>query len=318
MPPPGPSIPPWPRRAVLVALGLGAAAPARAEESALQDWYDGARNRTVPVRVRLPRSSTPAPVVLISHGLGGSRDGLAYLGEALAEAGFVAVHLQHPGSDIAIWHGAADPRVAFAAALLDVRNAAARLQDVPFALDELARRNAAPGVLNGRLDLARVAIAGHSFGAWTVGHTLGESLPIAAPELHFPDRRLKAGIELSPIPPLGVLPSLAYAQVRVPVLYVTGSADYGMEGTTPAMRTVPFRNTAAPGVLVMLHGAVHASFAGEAAAGPRWNDPTYQTRIARLCVLFLRAVLQDDAAARSLLLGGSGLGHGDTIESKGF
>jgi len=308
---------------VLAALGLTAATPAAAlglgaEESPLQDWHDTARNRTVPVRLRLPRSPAPSPVVLISHGLGGSRDGLAYLGEALAEAGFVAVHLQHPGSDIELWRGAADPRVAFAAALLDVRNAAARLQDIPFALDELARRNGAPGLLRGRLDLGRIAIAGHSFGAWTVGHVLGERLPVAAYSLDFPDRRLKAGIELSPIPPLGLAPAFAYSRISAPILYVTGTADYGLEGTTPEARTIPFRNTAAPGVLVMLHGAAHASFAGEAAAGPRWNEVTYQPRTARLCVLFLRAVLQQDAAARALLLRGAALAEGDTIESKGF
>src|SRR4051812_19485771 len=42
-----------------------------------QTWHDAARNRTLPVRLRLPRGTGPAPAVLISHGLGGSRDGLA-------------------------------------------------------------------------------------------------------------------------------------------------------------------------------------------------------------------------------------------------
>ena len=71
------------------------------------EWFDPARNRTVPVLIRLPPQPGPAPLVLLSHGLGGSRDGLAYLGESLAAAGYVAVHLQHHGSDIGVWQGGA-------------------------------------------------------------------------------------------------------------------------------------------------------------------------------------------------------------------
>ena len=40
-----------------------------------------------------------APVVLFSHGLGGSREGYGYLGSYWAAHGYVAVHLQHIGSD---------------------------------------------------------------------------------------------------------------------------------------------------------------------------------------------------------------------------
>jgi predicted dienelactone hydrolase len=44
-----------------------------------------------------------APVVLFSHGLGGSRTGSVFLGEHWAARGYVAVFLQHPGSDDSIW-----------------------------------------------------------------------------------------------------------------------------------------------------------------------------------------------------------------------
>ena len=42
-------------------------------------------------------------VVIISHGLGGSRHGYTYLSEGLARAGFLVLHLQHNGSDNAVW-----------------------------------------------------------------------------------------------------------------------------------------------------------------------------------------------------------------------
>jgi len=312
------------RRALLASLApLGSVAPlvfagtARAANrpaDLLADWHDPARARTVPVRIRLPASAEPAPVVIISHGLGGSRDGLAYLGAGLANAGFIAVHLQHHGSDIAVWQGAESVPLAMAAAVLDVRNALDRLLDVEFALATL------PGVaaLRGRLDMARAAIAGHSYGAWTVLHLLGERLPGGDWGLDLPDQRLRAGIALSPFPPIGISPDVAYARITAPILHITGTQDRGfIEAATPADRTIPYHDIAAPGVLAVLAGASHASFAGEAAAGPGWNDPTYQVRTAALSVLFLRAVLLRDAAAGTLLLRGAPLAPGDRIESKG-
>src|SRR5450432_2707225 len=64
---------------------------------------DAKRSRDIPIRVYLPKEKAPAPVVLFSHGLGGSREGSAFLGNHWAARGYVAVFLQHPGSDESIW-----------------------------------------------------------------------------------------------------------------------------------------------------------------------------------------------------------------------
>lgn len=302
------------RRTLLGAAAACAAAPA--EAASRTAWHDPARNRSVPVLIRLPTQPGPAPLVLLSHGLGGSREGLAYLGTALAEAGYVAVHLQHKGSDSAIWQGAADPRAAIGASVTDVGAAVARLADVGFALDHLeAGRELS---LAGRVDLDRVAIAGHSYGAWTVSHMLGERLPLGSWGLRLPDPRLRAGIALSPIPPLGVPASVAFGAIMVPILYVTGTRDRGLGAPEWQARTVGYRNATAPGLLAVLDGAGHASFAGEAEVGGYWNDPTYQPRTARLSRLFLDAVLRGDGAARTALLRGDGLAPRDALESKGM
>jgi predicted dienelactone hydrolase len=52
--------------------------------------HDAKRNRDIPVRVYLPESVKPAPVVLFSHGLGGSRNGNEFLGQHWAARGYVA------------------------------------------------------------------------------------------------------------------------------------------------------------------------------------------------------------------------------------
>lgn len=288
-------------------------------------WRDPTRGRVIPVLIRCPAAPAsdagPLPLVVLSHGLGGTREGLAYLGEALAEAGYAAIHLQHPGSDAAIWQGAPDMRSAMGSAAMSPGAALARLGDVVFALDHvLAGREP---LLRGLIDPGRIAAAGHSYGAWTVSHVLGERLPLGRWGLDLPDPRLRAGIELSPIPPLpipvfGVPAAVAFTGISAPILHVTGTLDSGMGAPDWRARTVGFRTAASPGLLTVLDGATHASFAGEAEIGGRWNDRTYQPRVARLCRLFLDAMLREDQAARGMLLRGAGLGARDTLESKGL
>ena len=37
------------------------------------DWKDSARERTLPLKIRVPDGETRVPLVIFSHGLGGSR-----------------------------------------------------------------------------------------------------------------------------------------------------------------------------------------------------------------------------------------------------
>ena len=71
-------------------------------------WHDEKRQRDVPAKLYLP--AEPAgdsrwPIVLFSHGLGGSRHGYSYLGEAWSAVGYLSVHVQHAGSDSAALRG---------------------------------------------------------------------------------------------------------------------------------------------------------------------------------------------------------------------
>ena len=275
-------------------------------------WRDAARARDIPVLIRAPAGSGPAPAVILSHGLGGSREGLAYLGRALAEGGYMAIHLQHIGSDDGLWRGAnAGGMAGLAAGALDVQAALNRLLDVKFALSSLPPRT----------DPSQVAIAGHSYGAWTVQHMLGERLPGGDRGLGLPDPRLKAGVALSPIPAIGLPPRLAYAGMVAPLLHVTGTEDHGfIEGIRAPARRAPFEGSRNPGALAVLRGAAHASFADEQEAGGRYADATYHARTAALAVIFLDAVLRGDAGAAATLRGGAGvvLGPGDEFVARGI
>src|SRR4051812_40026410 len=78
-----------------------------AVETFTLDWKDAKRkDREVPVRLYVPQKAKgPRPVVIFSHGLGGSRDNAAYLGKHWASHGFVCVYVQHRGSDELVWKG---------------------------------------------------------------------------------------------------------------------------------------------------------------------------------------------------------------------
>lgn len=306
-----------PRR-IALALPALLATPAMAAPAPIrQDWADPARNRALPMLIRPPAGQGPAPAVLVSHGLGGSREGLAYLGEALAEAGFLVLHMQHPGTDDSLWRGAPDRRLSFAAAASDAGRALDRLRDVIFVLDEIPRR---PD-LAARIDMDRIGIAGHSYGAWLVQHMLGQRLPGGDRGMALPDPRLSAGIAISPMPAEGLPQRLAFSRVTAPILHVTGTEDRGfIGGTSPADRRIPYDSIPAPGVLAVLAGAAHGSFAGEPGAGGRWEETTYQARVAGLAVAFLRALWREDEAARRALQDGMPglLASGDRLESKGW
>ncbi len=149
---------------------------------------------------RLPRRRLQPALVILSHGLGGSREGIVAIGQYWANHGYVAVYLQHAGSDESLWRGVAPMDVSKNLhAGMGPEQLVAR-EDVKLALDELARRDAdLKWPLHGRLDLARVAMAGHSFGALIAGdvrRALTQRQHVVRPATQGRHR-------LQPLPPAG-------------------------------------------------------------------------------------------------------------------
>ena len=63
---------------------------------------DESRQREIPIRVYLPDGKEPAPIILISHGLGGSRRAYGYAAKHWAARGYAVVAIDN---DAPIRHG---------------------------------------------------------------------------------------------------------------------------------------------------------------------------------------------------------------------
>jgi predicted dienelactone hydrolase len=274
-------------------------------ESFTGEWVDGARGgRIVPWRAYLPaKSDKPVPVVIVSHGLGGTRDGMGYLGEALAAHGVATVHLQHAGSDEAVWKGLRPAKILPAMkSAAGADNAKARTGDVAFALDRLAAESAkgASSPFAGRVDVTRAGVAGHSFGAHTSLTVAGVRPPLAGASTREP--RIKAALMLSPPAPKMERRSM-YDDVTIPTFIFTGTKDVSAidVGLDPLDRQKHFAYlNKAPAWMVVFEGGDHAVYSGATPrrlSGPTENYPAWRACVTDLAVNFFRAELADDKAA---------------------
>ena len=140
------------------------------------DWKDTKRDRDVPVKAYFPTDgSGPFPVILFSHGLGGTREGYEYLGRQWAASGYVVIHLQHPGSDDSAWRGKEHPMISMQEAA-SAKNGYDRCLDVNFVIDQLDALNKDDPKVKGKLDTTSIGMAGHSFGANTTMLVIGQRL----------------------------------------------------------------------------------------------------------------------------------------------
>lgn len=270
--------------------------------------HDATRNRDIPIRVYLPASKAPAPVVLFSHGLGGSREGSAFMGRHWAARGYVAVFLQHPGSDTSVWKDARPfQRMAAMQGAASARNFLLRVKDVPAVLDELGRWNNSPNhPLAGRLDMKRIGMSGHSFGALTTQAVSGERASQGLRNLNFTDPRITAAVVFSPSAPKRGDPAQAFAGVRIPWLLMTGTKDVSPIGNTDVQSRLAVFPALPPGrkYELVLNGAEHSVFTDRALPGDReQRNPNHHRAILAIGTAFWDAWLKGDDAAKSWLQG---------------
>ncbi len=268
------------------------------------EWQDSARKRTVPVRVYLPREaqtggpSPKLPLVVFSHGLGGSRLGYSQFGRHFAENGMVALHVQHAGSDRAVWQGGPFALIGNLQGAASEANALARAEDVSFAITTIL----ADPQIGPLIDATAIAVAGHSYGANTAMLLAGAAVERNGKRVSLSDARVKAAILLSAPPFHGEGDQAAVLRdVRIPTLHVTGTDD---KIRVPGYRSDAvdrigvFRNmpTAASGLkhLAIFEGGEHSVFTDRTR-----SDKALAIKAATrdLSLAFLRTALRNQSGA---------------------
>lgn len=269
------------------------------------EFNDEKRSREIPLRVYLPaKQKEPAPVVLFSHGLGGSREGSKFLGLHWAKRGYVAVFLQHPGSDESVWRGTKlterKTKLKQAAGLENFR---LRVEDVPSVLDQLEKWNAVGGQFAKKFDLSKVGMSGHSFGAVTTQAVSGQEHRVGK---KLTEPRIKAAIVMSPSGPAVGDPKKAFGNVSIPWLLMTGTKD----GSPISNMEAKDRLVVFPALKegnkyeVVFKDAEHSVFTDHKLPGERGQrHPKHHQSILALSTAFWDAYLNGDPTAKAWLDG---------------
>ena len=292
---PKPEPPPKPRPAGLAGfMGDAGSSPVGVIPTAL--LHDAERNKDVDVSIEYPTRGGPFPVIIFSHGYGGSNRSYEGLISFWTSYGYVCIRPVHAdagrlappkgemterrreqgdqrrngnrNNDRTRAEAARTPRPNVAEAIWDREKEPQwrdRARDITLVLDSLDQLEQRFPELKGKMDHARIGVGGHSYGAFTI-MLLSGAQTFGNPPLKLGDSRIKASMAMSP---QGVaanrgLTTESWRDVRRPVIYMTGSRDFGADQNEgPDWRRTAFDNSpAGDKFFALIEGARHLSFAG--------------------------------------------------------
>lgn len=282
------------------------------------DFFDTARdNRKVPYKIYYPADMTgQVPVIIWSHGLGGSRDGAGFISRFLSSHGYVVVHVQHLGTDSSLWEGKpGHPWDVIRNSHYGPAEIINRYQDIPFVLDRLPELEMAH-----LMDLSVIGISGHSFGANTTQIMAGQRFGQPGTLQSLTERRFRAGILYSPVPSFNSESPREdiYGAISIPLFHMTGTDDTSpIEGFAYERRLEVSQYSGSPEqALLILNDGDHMVYngsRGQLGENPKRKEHENIIKIAALA--WWDWYLKGDQAARHWLyeggfagwLGGAGL-----------
>jgi len=158
--------------------------------------------------------------------------------------------------------------------------------------------------LTGRLDLQRIGMSGHSFGAVTTQAVSGQTFPMGN---GFTDLRIKAAVMMSPSGPRrGGDPQQAFGGVKIPWMLLTGTQDTAPIGDADAKSRLVVFPALPPGgkYELVLDKAAHSAFVDRALPGEtEQQHPNHHRAILAVTTAFWDAYLRDEAEAKKWLDG---------------
>ena len=227
----------------------------------------------------------PCPVILWSHGYGGSRDGAGFLARYLASHGYVLLHMTHHGTDSSLWEcQEGHPWDILKDLVIPKATILNRYRDASFVLDRLEGWMADNPDIAAVMNPKRVGMSGHSFGAITTQIAMGQLTPNESDDLiSLKDTRIFAGIAYSPVPGMSHIAddqererasaANIYEGISMPLLHMTGTEDFSPISDIPYTdRLIVYDKTqhASKAVLIKKGGdhMVYNGTRGQLAANP--------------------------------------------------
>lgn len=231
---------------------------------------DKARKKQLPVKITYPTAKSDAkyPVIIFSHGALGSKDNYQPLVKYWTAHGYVCIQPTH--SDSLTLKSQAERRSIVVGFMqkksvdsLDIfRDWQNRPADVSFILDELPAMGKYVPELKDKIDLSKIGMAGHSFGAHTSQLLAGTKIGGTD---KFKDKRPKAFVLMSPqgreqgfTANGSNLQDNSWSGFTRPMLLVTGTNDTGRNGKDYTWRVEPYKYAPTGSKhLLVLEGADH-------------------------------------------------------------
>jgi len=224
--------------------------------------HDSPRNRDIPVKIYYPgHVAGSLPVIIFSHGYGGSDQGYEYLGRGWADAGYIVILPTHVGSDTVAMRQIGMQGVEDTAKAFELQTQ--RTGDIRFLISSLKTIEHQVPAIKGKLDRKKIGVSGHSMGAGTTLLIVGATAaPPNAAQQSFRDDHVRAAIAMSPPGPgRSSFSDNSWDHVAIPTMTMSGTRDRGGSGEPPEWRTQPFKHMPTGNKYqVLVGGAEHASF----------------------------------------------------------
>jgi predicted dienelactone hydrolase len=271
--------------------------------------HDVKRGKDLHVRIFYPKEPGPYPVIVFSHGAGGSQSCCEVLTRHWATYGYVTLQPTHDDSTFER-RNSGEEDINFSKAVSEALKKPAlwqsRPHDISFVLDSLPVFEKRIPALAGKMDPGHIGVGGHSMGAFTADAIAGALVDLPGhPATNFTDPRVRAVLLLSPQGPgeFG-LTDHSWDRLTLPLLSMTGSLDLGAGNQGPEWKKIPFERSQ-PGAKyhVFIQGANHMSFISRKTLLPahasEGDSILGYTNAAALA--FWDAYLKADSAARNYL-----------------
>jgi len=271
--------------------------------------HDARRDKDLHVRLFYPEASGRYPVIVFSHGAGGSQNCCEELTQHWATYGYVVLQPTHEDSAVQR-RDAGEENVRFMQAVRDALKDPglweSRPRDVSFVLDSLKQLEKRVPPLAGKMDEGHIGVGGHSMGSFTTEAIAGALVDLPGKNgANFADSRVKAALCLSPQGPgqFG-LSELSFRTMRLPFLGVTGSLDSLGPLANAAWHKQPFAlSPMGDKYHVFIQGANHMSFiaAQTLQPGKAQQAESILAYTNSAALAFWDAYLKNDASAKAYL-----------------